>query len=324
MGRLAIALLVLLLLAGGEGRAASAPPAPRIRVVLYNKAHYLHLGDVARFYGMRVHRDKKTVLMRSQYSTVRFTVNSRTANLNGVTVHLSRAIAEQKGALLLGKSDFHHLLDPVLRSRTVPRHRPQVIVVDPGHGGKDVGAIGVGSIYEKNITLAVAQRLATALRERGFVVYMTRTTDQYVSLDARCKFANARKADFFISLHCNATKSTAVHGVETYINTPLGDVSIGQNVPSSSVSPSNKYDLESVWTGYHVQRALLQKTGAEDRGLKRMRYYVIRNVNTPAMLIEMGFLTNVRELQMLRQPARQQQIADAIAQTMQDYREIVK
>ena len=323
MGRLAIALAMLLLLAEGEGRAAPAP-APRIRVVIYNKAHYLHLGDVARFYGMRVYRDKKAVLMRSQYSMIRLTVNSRTANLNGVTVHLSRAIADQKGTLLLGKSDFHHLFDPVLRSRTVPRHKPQVIVVDPGHGGKDVGAIGVGNIYEKSITLAVAQRLATTLRERGFVVYLTRTTDQYLSLDNRCKFSNSRKADFFISLHCNATKSTAVHGIETYINTPLGDVSIGQNVPSTSVGPSNKYDLESVWTGYHVQRALLEKTGAEDRGLKRMRYYVIRNVNSPAMLIEMGFLTNVRELQTLLQPVRQQQIADAIAQAMQSYREIVK
>ena len=323
MGRLAIALAMLLLLAEGEGRAAPAP-APRIRVVIYNKAHYLHLGDVARFYGMRVYRDKKAVLMRSQYSMIRLTVNSRTANLNGVTVHLSRAIADQKGTLLLGKSDFHHLFDPVLRSRTVPRHKPQVIVVDPGHGGKDVGAIGVGNIYEKSITLAVAQRLATTLRERGFVVYLTRTTDQYLSLDNRSKFSNSRKADFFISLHCNATKSTAVHGIETYINTPLGDVSIGQNVPSTSVGPSNKYDLESVWTGYHVQRALLEKTGAEDRGLKRMRYYVIRNVNSPAMLIEMGFLTNVRELQTLLQPVRQQQIADAIAQAMQSYREIVK
>ena len=323
MKRLAIALVMLLLLVGGVGKAAP-PSAPRIRVVLYNKVHYLHLEDVARYYGMRIYRNQKAVMLRSQSCTIRFTVNSRNANLNGVTVLLSRAIADQKGTLLLGKSDFHHLLDPILRSRTVPRHKTRVIVIDPGHGGKDVGAIGAGNVYEKNLTLAVAQRLATTLRERGFVVYMTRTTDQFVSLDDRCKFSNARHADFFISLHCNATKSTTVHGVETYINTPVGDIAAGQNVPSTSISPSNKFDLESVWAGYHVQRALLEKTRAEDRGLKRMRYYVIRNVKSPAMLIEMGFLTNDRELLMLRQPARHQQIADAIAQAMESYREIVK
>ena len=148
-----------------------------IRVSRFNKADYLVLEDVAAFYGLTMRRDGREVTLSSRQAMMQFQVNSRTATLNGVDVILSRAIGDNKGVLLVGKSDFQTLLDPVMRPQTVPRHQVRTIVIDPGHGGKDTGCIGAGKMYEKNINLQVALRLAHSLQRRGFVVYMTRTKD---------------------------------------------------------------------------------------------------------------------------------------------------
>ncbi len=309
--------------------AAPTPPAtPKpavkkvvIRVKNYKNVPMLNMADVAAFYGMKYFAGDKTVTFLSKYSTFSFTVNSRLMTLNNVQIYLSRPITVMGGVNYIGKSDFQCVLEPILRPKTViPKSSLTTIVVDAGHGGKDVGAIN-GKDYEKNINLQVALRLTSKLRAKGFKVFMTRGTDADVTLEQRTKFADAMKADLFVSLHCNSA-SAEITGLETYIATPAGDPPVGDTVPSKDACPANTYNLQNAYLAYYTQRAILQHTKCQDRGMRRKRFYVIRNTSCPAMLIEMGFISNDTELKSLKQATRQEQIADAITESLLRFRNL--
>ena len=305
---------------------ASAQPQKRpltIRFQTFNGSTYLYMADVAAFYGMAMLVNGKEVTFKSKFSTISFAENSRQMTLNNVQFYLSRPIAKTKQAFLIGKSDFELVLEPILRPATITPKRPiKTILVDPGHGGKDVGAVN-GKNYEKDVNLAVALRLATKLKARGFNVYMTRNKDSEISLDKRTKFADTIDADLFISIHCNSA-SPSVNGLETYIATPKNDPAVGTTVISRDNCPANKYDKTNAYLAFYTQRALIQRTGAADRGVRRKRYYVIRNTNCPSMLIEIGFISNNAELANLKNPIQQEKITDAIIDGIIKYRDATK
>ena len=281
----------------------------------YKNVPMLNMADVAEFYGMKYFASGDSIMFLSKYSTITFTVNSRVMVLNNVQIYLSRPITVMGGINYMGKSDFQLILEPVLRPKTViPKSNLTTIIVDAGHGGKDVGAMN-GKDYEKNINLQVAQRVANKLRSKGFKVFMTRASDSNVSLEQRTQFATTLKADLFVSIHCNSASDT-ITGLETYIATPAGDPPVGDNVPSKGKCPANEYDLQNAYLAYYVQRAILQHTKCEDRGVRRKRFYVIRNTTCPSMLIEIGFISNNAELNSLKQAVRQEQIADGIAESL--------
>lgn len=296
--------------------------APKIRFVTYNKKSYLYLADVAAFYGMKFAAKDKRILLSSRYSQIELAIDSRVMNLNDVQVHLSLPIAKNGKILLIGKSDFLQILEPVLRPRMIPRRTVKTIVIDPGHGGKDSGAVS-GKTYEKDINLQVALRLAKKLHARGFKVCMTRNKDAEISLDNRVKFAKDMKADVYVSIHCNSASSN-VAGTEIYISTPAGDAPTGDNVVSPKACPANAYNKDNAYLAYYTLRGITQRTQAEDRGLRRRRFYVIRNVTCPSILVEMGYLSNAKELALLKQPIRQEQIAMALADGISRYSSAVK
>ena len=302
---------------------ASAQPQKRpltIRFQTFNGSTYLYMVDVATFYGMNMMVNGKDVTFKSKFSTITFVENSRQMTLNNVQFYLSRPIAKTKQAFLIGKSDFELVLEPILRPTTITPKRPiKTILVDPGHGGKDVGAVN-GKDYEKDVNLAVALRLATKLKARGFNVYMTRNKDSEIGLDKRTKFADTIDADLFISIHCNSA-SPSVNGLETYIATPKNDPAVGTTVISRDPCSANKFDKANAYLAYYTQRALIQRTGVADRGVRRKRYYVIRNTNCPSMLIEIGFISNNAELANLKNPIRQEKITDAILDGIIKYRD---
>ena len=300
-------------------------PAPKKKVVIrvknYKNIPMLNMADVADFYGMKYLVNGEGITFLSKYSTITFTVNSRVMVLNNVQMYLSRPITVMDNVNYIGKSDFQLLLEPILRPKTViPKTSLTTIVVDPGHGGKDVGAIN-GKDYEKNINLQVALRLASKLREKGFKVFMTRSTDKDVTLEQRTDFATAMKADLFVSIHCNSA-AASVTGLETYIATPTGDPPVGDTKPMKSKCPANAYDLQNAYIAYYTQRTILRNTKCEDRGLRRKRFYVIRNTTCPSMLIEIGFISNDTELKSLKQSVRQEQIADAIVESLLRFRNL--
>lgn len=317
----ATSILACLLLFAAGMRICTAKPPP-IRFVLRSSVTYLYMRDVAAFYGMSFGVKDKTVTFTSGYSKIIFKVDSRLMSLNGVQAHLSRPITRQKNIFLMAKSDFQLLLEPILRPGLIPRKHVTTIVIDPGHGGKDVGAVS-GKTYEKEINLQVATRLANKLRSKGYTVCMTRTADNNVTLQQRTAFAAKMDADLFISIHCNSA-SPAVTGIETYIATPTGDPPTGDNVPAKTSCPANAFNRDNAYFAFYTQRALLMRSQADDRGLRRRRFFVVRNINCPAILVEMGFMSNSNELARLTSPNYQEKLADALAEGITKYRDAVK
>ncbi len=165
----------------------------------------------------------------------------------------------------------------------------KLIVIDPGHGGDDPGAIGSDGSYEKEFTIDISRRLERALTEAGAHVMMCRTGDQNPSLEARTVMANVNHADALLSVHINSFFSPFSNGSETYYY---------------------KYKDEALAALVH--REIVGTLHLQDKGTKRARLYVLRNSTMPAVLVEPLFITNKDELLMLEQPYVRQKIADAV------------
>jgi N-acetylmuramoyl-L-alanine amidase len=217
-----------------------------------------------------------------------------------------------------------------------------VIVIDPGHGGKDPGAIGKKGTHEKAMALDTSLRLKKLLEAQGHTVYMTRTTDKYVPLADRTKYANAKKADLFISIHYNANRSSSPHGFETYFlgmhrleyakNVALREnaslkYDIGENAydPDAVLNDiiatllTNRFQRESEELAGYIQDASAAKTGFANRGLNQAGFYVLKGCSMPAVLVEGGFLSNPGEEAKIRQSAYRQKVAEGIAQGVAKY-----
>jgi N-acetylmuramoyl-L-alanine amidase len=168
-----------------------------------------------------------------------------------------------------------------------------VVVIDAGHGGPDVGATANG-LYEKDIALAISQRLGNALEKMGYTVVYTRTDDSEIDLEPRVQIAEDSKANVFVSIHLNSleSRSETVNGVETYF------------APGSTSG-------EALARAVHEE--IIGATNANDRGVRSARFYVIRKTSMPAILVETGFITSPEESSNLNTPSYQQKMADAIA-----------
>jgi N-acetylmuramoyl-L-alanine amidase len=222
--------------------------------------------------------------------------------------------------------------------------KPHLVVVDAGHGGPDHGMSGpIGSshpIYEKDITLAVAKKLAAALKARGIDVVMTRTTDTLIALSDRGKIANEHHGDLFLSIHVNAANPAwhdpaAARGFETYFLAEaktedarrVADmeneaVRFETNADGSKNDPlnfilndmkQNQHLRESSELADIIQRRLAKIHPGPDRGVKQAGFRVLVTAFMPAVLVEIGFGTNAAEARFLDNPVDQRQIAQSIA-----------
>jgi len=171
----------------------------------------------------------------------------------------------------------------------------KIIVIDPGHGGIDCGATRAG-IKESDITLDVSQRLVAILREKGYKVYITRDDNSTLSLQDRVDFAEGKNEDIFISVHVNSSESTNPVGVETHY-----------------------YHQESMSLARTVHSSFASAIHSPDRGLFKSKFYVINHTTSPAILIEIGFISNDEERNQLAGETRKQQTAQAIADGIQKY-----
>ena len=172
------------------------------------------------------------------------------------------------------------------------------IVLDAGHGGEDPGAIRDDAI-EKEITLEVAKKTKTILEESDYKVGMTRDTDRYIELGDRAKFANERKAKVFVSIHCNSSEDYSGKGIETYYTEQKG--------------------LEDEILAGMIQESLIEETDANDRGIKGANYTVIVRSDMPAVLVEVGFLTDAEENDLLQNEEYQRKLAKGIAEGIKKY-----
>jgi len=235
-------------------------------------------------------------------------------------------------------------LPPVSRQITpgerLARLDIETIVLDPGHGGRDPGAIGPGGLTEKEVVLDVAQHLRDLLRDRlGKKVLMTRDKDMFVELDDRAKFANGHKADLFISIHINSHPRRATHGIEMYhfgIASDRRAMEVAARENGDTINHARdfldmiKADLalskrieESQNLAWETKLAVVNHVGAhyslEDLGVKTAPFYVLRYTAMPSILVELAFISNPIEERRLRQPDFRQKVAEGLFEGIRNY-----
>jgi N-acetylmuramoyl-L-alanine amidase len=198
-----------------------------------------------------------------------------------------------------GASAGGAMTPPVVEERrpVVPRNGKPLIVVDAGHGGKDQGASRNG-VLEKDLNLAVALKLRAALEARGYQVMMTRNNDSFVPLPEISGFSNQQNPDVFVSVHHNSSNSPSLYGLETYYY---------------------KADSKRLATAVHGR--LVQALPVKDNGVRTAMFYVVNHTRAPAVLCEIGYVSNAAEQNRLTDAASQQKAASAIAQGVADFLE---
>jgi len=197
-----------------------------------------------------------------------------------------------------------------------------VVVLDPGHGGKDSGAM-CGGVMEKDLTLDIARRVDRLLDSEGVATLMTRVGDSFVSLADRAAFGNRAKQSIFISIHFNEDNKPVATGVETYYAAHQIDPGsvFASWLPFFSRPPSSSPKPESQSLAGFIQEALVARTRSVDRGTQAKQFFVIANVTSPAVLIEAGFITNKDELSKLVSEDYRDQLAAAVADGVLRYRD---
>jgi N-acetylmuramoyl-L-alanine amidase len=229
---------------------------------------------------------------------------------------------------------------PATAGRILP-----VIVIDPGHGGVETGAIGPGGLQEKDVTLDLARRVKALLEKQGVTVVLTRDDDRVLPLDDRTAIANQNRAELFLSIHLNASKRKSAVGAETYyLSTDATDdeartLAAMENKayrPSDSGAPEastdrglelilwdlaqNSFLAESSRLAASVQQALNALTGVKDRGVRQAPFRVLMGATMPAILVESGFISNPEEEARFRDDAYKDKIALGIAQAVAEFR----
>lgn len=211
--------------------------------------------------------------------------------------------------------------------KTAPARRPPplVVVLDPGHGGQDSGAI-CGTVLEKDLTLDVALRAELLLRATHNTAVLTRTDDRYLSLAERAAIGNRSDNSLFISIHFNDDNRTAASGVETYYAQSQSTSRFGffSWLPFLRVSENTRLTARSESLARFIQAALVERTRALDRGAKAQQFFVIANVRHPAALVEGGFLTNKSDVTKLETTEYRQQIAAAISAGVERFKSATK
>ena len=230
---------------------------------------------------------------------------------------------------------------PVTRKQApapAPRMCFGTIVIDPGHGGKDTGAIGCNGLYEKDVVLDIGLKLRDIIRKNfGCKVVMTRDRDVFIDLDARPGIAVQNDADLFISIHANASKSPSAHGIETYLLNLTKDRNIMEVAARENFTPvrnmgsldvilkdlilDSKRD-ESLKLAHAVQASLvtdLHNGKVNNKGVKQGPFLVLYGASMPSILTEVGFITNQEEESHLADPQYRGEVAQAIFDGIKEY-----
>jgi len=319
-----------LLVAGAFTAMAQNPPGRLPRTLLFGR-EYVRLDDWARVNGGQVRwtvprQDLKITLPGGNLF---LSVDSRKASFKGTQVWLSAPIALKNGLAYLGAVDVTATLNPVLYpSKNPAGRRLKTIVLDPGHGGRDPGNME-GRRQEKQFTLIFAKELSELLSKAGFNVSLTRRSDSSLDLPERAAIARRRGADLFLSLHFNSADGpggSAVKGAEVYCMTPARASSTnarGEGAGAGTYS-GNRSDAKNMLLAYQIQKAIIEKTGAEDRGVKRARFWILRDAEMPAALIEAGFMTNPADAKRIYDPVPRRQLAQAIVDGVLAYKKLVE
>tara|TARA_R110002096_G_scaffold16106_48_gene55326 strand:- start:10761 stop:11825 length:1065 start_codon:yes stop_codon:yes gene_type:complete len=289
--------------------------------------NYVAVADLAKAYSMTrmtPREDPKEIAFGGDKHTLAVKIDSRQSLIDGVRHWLSFPVVSKDE----NKRVFVSLID--VRSTIVPAFEPgaaqgigpvKTIVFDPGHGGHDPGGIGLLGV-ERDYTLDLVKRTRKLLEAKGITVVQNRLSDFFIPLHKRPSMTKNYDAPIFVSLHLNAATNREANGIEIFSIPPLG-------APPHGAKPDKKADIEKHPNTPHepasfilantIHQALLGKTAAFDRGVKRARFSVLRHASVPAVLVEGGFISHKEEAKRIHTPEWRQKFASALADGIEAY-----
>jgi len=297
------------------------------QIIKVNGHDYLTVENISKFYGLPaevVPAAGDKVQTQTVKNPLEFVSGSREVIINGARSWLCFPLIEQDGKFLMSRTDVAKTIEPLVRPHRVPNvGNVETVVLDPGHGGHDKGAVcRYGS--EKDFALDVARKLRGLLQSKGLRVIMTREGDYFVPLDVRAQIANAARDSIFVSIHFNATNDDPdATGFEIFSFTPRGAPSTSDSAvtPTSlSMQAGTVVDNQSLALSVCIYHSLLGHIPEFDRGIKRARFAVLRLTRVPAVLIEGGFLTERGESRLIANKDWRGKLAAAISVGIENYR----
>ena len=344
---LALALCIL------SGCATVLPPKvaelPIQKFYLNNNLYY-PLSEICRHFKISWDYDSfgRQISIKKADTEVKLLVDSQVALVNGSPLGLDKPVLVHNGVTVV-PARFKELVIDRFYCQLMPQPEREYglgyaikkVIVDAGHGGYDPGAIGRTGLREKDVNLDIARRLAYFLKAKGIEVIMSRSADKFITLEQRAALANRIKADFFVSIHSNSARSSKLSGFEVYyITDKLNDYSRALNAAGNAdlnIEPGSFYstslDLKAtLWDIIYTQnrcrsiilaqsicQAANRNLGLRILGVKGAPFYVLKGARIPAVLVEVGFLSNSSEERYLRSGFYRQQLAEAIGEGILNY-----
>ncbi|MCD6098904.1 N-acetylmuramoyl-L-alanine amidase [bacterium] len=305
-------------------------------------------------------KQKGVFIFGSRPDTLIVTLGSEFVVFNGETYELKSHAVFYAGDIFLPKEGFFELLaskgyNLSEETEVKPRDTTPVqkkfdfkrVIIDPGHGGKDPGAIGPLGTYEKDITISIARKLKPILEKDGWEVYLTREDDRFLPLSERSEMANRLHGDIFISIHCNGSKRRSSEGFEVFfLSVAKTDEARAAEQLENSVlllednPPTDNLDdlqfiitkmiqNEFLYESNELATCIDEAVGEElphlrRRGVSQAGFYVLVGAFMPSVLVETAFISNPKEERLLRTSAFQSRIAESIAKGLRIFRERVK
>lgn len=291
---------------------------------------YISLDELARKLQLkyRTQPDGKAASLQKKDLALSFYENRNECILGKYKVALGSPVLSYKKRLWITKQDFEYTVLAMLAPKHFhPRPKAYHIVLDPGHGGKDQGTQNTAlKLKEKQMALDLALRLENILKKQGFRVSLTRRSDYFVPLAKRSEKAKVLKADLFISIHFNAVGGDAanhIKGIETYIlpgkHQPSSGRSTLEEVDKQSY-PGNSHNAWNAFLAYCVHSKVVENLKSLDRGIKKARFAVLKDLPCPGVLVECGFLSNLEEAKNIASKDYREKLALALAEGILRYK----
>jgi len=288
---------------------------------------HVPIEDVAKFYRLnREVSNNKSFTLSAGNREIRGKIGTREIYINNVKFVLCFPVRRVGSQTLISAMDVTKIIEPVMRPQKIKNPEPlRTVILDAGHGGHDSGATSKFG-REKDFALDVALRARQLLQINGYKVHMTRMDDTFVPLEKRAAMANRYPAAIFVSIHFNKSRSGGGTGIETFALAPRGVPSMDKEHVSFSdlrAHPGNERDPENIALATVMHSSMLRNLNMNDRGVKRARFVVIRDVTIPGVLIEGGFVNHSKDGAMIANKSYRHQLAVSIAEGVQNYQRLV-
>ena len=285
-------------------------------------------------------------MIKKSSNEIKIMADSNISLINGKTKKFYPDTKLVKGEIFIPVSFARYIDKNIFKKYDTPVSRKYAtirrIVIDPGHGGKNLGAVGRKGLKEKDVVLDISKRLKKLLERSGnFEVILTRNTDKFISLAKRSEIANNAKADLFISVHANAARARSAKGFEVYYLSDATDdtaraIAAAENesfVYENGSAAKNASGLDAtLWDMKFAEdrkeskqlASIICKTAKsqlkiKNRGVKSAKFYVLKGTRMPAILVEVGFLSNSQEEAALKKTYYREKVAKALASGIIQY-----